>query len=115
MGGDSGIIDIVKTAVKSQSPTSLQKTRNPWDFNTFSIDPQFKERVDYLFAKVYKSLEIPFDVATWLAAIELKTERQRAEMAVWLYENKETDVTKLLAKAKEIAAQFPGQSLTGSN
>lgn len=82
--------------------------------STRATDSTSKERIDYLFAKVCKSLEIPCDVATWLAAIELKTERQRAEMAVWLYDSKETDVPKLLAKAKEIAAQFPVQKHTGS-
>ena len=62
-----------------------------------------KEKVDRLYADVCKELKIPVDVAAWIAAIELKTTRQRAIMTVWLYDSRETDVYKLLAKAREIA------------
>ncbi len=62
-----------------------------------------KEKVDGIYAQVCKELKIPVAVAAWIAAIELKTTRQRAMMAVWLYDSRETDVYKLLAKAREIA------------
>jgi hypothetical protein len=47
---------------------------------------------------------VPRDLAVWIGAIELKTDEQAADMAIWLYRNKETDSQKLLGKAQEIAA-----------
>jgi hypothetical protein len=58
----------------------------------------------HLLMQVFKSLGVPRDLAVWIGAIELKTDEQAADMAIWLYRNKETDSQKLLAKAQEIAA-----------
>ena len=51
-----------------------------------------------------QELGVPRDLAVWIGAMVLKTDEQAADMAIWLYRNKETDSQKLLAKAQEIAA-----------
>jgi hypothetical protein len=61
--------------------------------------------MEILFLDVCKELKIPCAVAAWIGSMILKTDEQAAKMAVWLWDNRERDVQKLLAKAEEIAAE----------
>ena len=53
--------------------------------------------------RVFKSLSLPCDLATWVAAVKLKTERQQMQMAIWLWDGKITDQNLIVEKAQELA------------
>ena len=62
------------------------------------------KKAPHLLMQVFKSLNVPEELATWIGAIALKTDEQAADMTIWLHQSRETNPQKLLAKAKEIAA-----------
>lgn len=58
--------------------------------------------------RVFKSLDIPCDLAVWITAVQLKTERQKAEMAVWAWRTKETNQERILQKAMGLSVKQDG-------
>lgn len=60
-------------------------------------------KAPHLLMQVFKSLKISEELAIWIGAMILKTNEQAADMAIWLYRNKETTPEKLIKKAQEIA------------
>lgn len=55
-----------------------------------------------LLIQVFKKLGLPCDLAVWVTAVQLKTELQKAEMAVWMWDSKVTDQELILEKAREL-------------
>ena len=61
------------------------------------------DKMGMLLIDVFKRLGLPCDLSVGVTAIVLQTERQRAEMAVWLWDNKVTDQDLIVKKALEVA------------
>ena len=61
-------------------------------------------RMQTLIAIISKRLNLSWEPTGFLAIFILKTEKERAQFALWLNRTQETNLERIIAKAQEIAA-----------
>ena len=88
----------------ADDPNVRQLNKESKMSNNSQSNTQLKETGETLI-DVFKSLNLPCDLAVGVTAIVLRTDVQRAKMAIWLYRTKETDQDKIVKKALELAKQ----------
>ena len=64
-----------------------------------------RNKMGMLLIDVFKELGLPCDLAVGITAVVLQKEMQRAEMAIWMWDNKITDQKLIVKKALELAKQ----------
>lgn len=68
------------------------------------------KRIDYLLIEVFKRLGFNCDLTVFVGAVLLKTDRQKAEMALWALDNHVTDPEKIPEKALEMEREASANS-----
>jgi len=63
-----------------------------------------QSKMGMLLIQVFKKLGLPCDLAVWITAFQLPEEMQRAEMALWMWDNKITDQEEIIKKAMSLSA-----------